>query len=560
MFRFVGTNLNHNDLKLPLCIALGISIYICVIQWIAIAGLLQASWIIVIIFIGLVASIFQLRTIKLPSLKAAQLYWQSLSFSERCGLLVVLLFISSTLLSPLQPPLESDEVAYHLPQAQQWALNGRLVVNDWLRYPWFPYNFDLLYSAALIVYDDVFAHMIHAIAGWLTALIIYKAGKKYLNHGVACLGVAIWIDLVRNQFGNAFVDMGLTLFVFAACLSFYIWLESKQKSLLVLAAFFIGTAIGIKYQALGFLPIFSFALIARERKLGNILIAIVCTLIPCAYWYVRNIIFTGDPFDPLGGKIFGFYDWNLEDYIYQFEDLKRVADWPEWVLWPALLAPIVKQIRSSNFVRASLIFCGISFLIWLKTSHYSRYLMPIYPLLALQAGSVWLWLFSKGNNLIQGLNIAGSYPSVIHRTKTIAWALILIILTSSVIIRSIKSWKFIAPTDEARNAILEENIRGYKVLSYLRQNPIGKTYQFGLYGSIYYAPPTPIWGDAFGPGRYRDFVDLNSEQLALKLKSFGINNIIVDTKFMPQIVSKPNFNSYFVEIYEYDAVKLYKVL
>lgn len=559
--RFTSKKEENSSLEHTLGAALGIGVYICLVQWLAIAGLLRFSWIIAIVFIGLVASIFQIRTTKIPSLKSLHIYWRSLSYSERGGLLVVMLFVISTLLGPLQLPLESDEVSYHLPHAQQWALTGRLGVNNWLRYPWFPYNFDLLYSAALIAYDDVFAHMLHAIAGWLTGLIIYSAGKKYLSHGAACLGVVIWIDLVRNQFGNAFVDMGLSLFIFSACVSLYVWLESNQKPWLFLATFFMGVAIGIKYQALGFLPIFAFAIIIRERKLKPILGAAFFMLIPCGYWYIRNIIFTGDPFNPLGGKIFGFSDWNLGDFKYQFEDLQRVSDWPKWILWPAAVALFTTtQMRCRNFVRASVIFCGISFIVWLMSSHYTRYLMPAYPLLALLAGCSWLWLLSKGINLIDSSSIAQRSPLVLYRIKSIACVLILIILTSSVIIKSVKFWKAIAPTEETREAKLQKYVKGYKALSFLRKNQIGPTYQFGLYEGIYYGPPTPIWGDVFGPGRYRDFVDLNSEQLALKLKLFGINTIIVDTNSMPQISSKSNFKKYFAEIYESDGVKVFKVL
>lgn len=115
-----------------------------------------------------------------------------------------------------------------------------------------------------------------------------------------------------------------------------------------------------------------------------------------------------------------------------------------------------------------------------------------------------------------------------------------------------------ASTESARNEILEKRVAGYKVMTYLRDHPVGKIYQFGLEDAIYYAP-SPIWGDYFGPGRYSDFASLEPEQLAHKLKERGFSDVLIHTERWPDIATRPGFDEYFSKIYEADAVKLYRI-
>ena len=66
------------------------------------------------------------------------------------------------LMAPLAPPAAFDELMYHLPYARQVAQSGSLGIHEWLRYPWFPYNYNLLYAGALLVGDDVLTHFLGA--------------------------------------------------------------------------------------------------------------------------------------------------------------------------------------------------------------------------------------------------------------------------------------------------------------------------------------------------------------------------------------------------------------
>jgi len=551
---------DNNLLEHTLASTLGIGAIICALQWLAIAGQLRAIWVSILMASAIINSLIQLRFLRFPSIKLILNTWSSLSIHKQFGFTLILLFLLPTLFAPLRPPLGGDECMYHLPHALQWALSGKLSVNEWLRYPWFPFNYELLYAAALIFHDDVMTHLLHALSGWLVALMIYQVGKRYINDIVALIATIIWLQISRGGYINAIVDMGVTLFIFSACITFYFWLENPNKRYwLGISAFYLGIAIGSKYQALSYLPIFAITLFIRQCKLSNFFIVLFWLLLPCIYWYVRNTIVTGDPFDPIGGRIFGFTDWNIDDYKLQFEDLKRHADWPSVVLWSAPLTILNQKLRNTLFTRAALIMSSYAFIVWFLTSHYSRYLMSAFPILALLAGSAWQWIICISLKELAPFRKAHIFLSQNTKWQSIAWFFLISAILVPMVLMSYKSWNFIAPTQSERDLIISKNTPGYKVLTYLKNNPMGKTYQIGVTDGIYYGS-YPIWGDVFGPGRFRDFQNLNSDELASKLKGLGFSSLIIDTKSMPQIESNSDINCYFTNVFQADEVILYRIL
>ncbi len=536
--------------------ALGIGLYICLVQWLAIAGQLRILPLVVALAIGLVLCMLEWRALPARTGPALAQRWNAANWAERGTVLLVALLVLPTLAAPLCPPLAWDEVMYHLPHAQQWALNGKLSVNEWLRYPWFPFNADLLFSAALLMYDDVLPHLLSALAAWLTAFLVYQAGKRYAGTSVALIAAIIFLSLVREEFGNAMIDTSATLFVFAGCLVFHLWQQQPQRrALLAIAALLLGVAAGIKYQVLQVLPLLAIALLVRTRSPRNWLIATAGLLLPCAYWYVRNYLLTGDPFNPIGGKLFGFSDWNLGDYEFQFADLKHHAAWPSWVIWPALLAPFIAKVRRTPGATAAMTLSALSLVAWLLTSRYPRYLMPFYPVLALLSAAVWHWLFVTACKLL-----ARGRESGLQNKAAIACVALALLVVLPISLKKVhKNWQQVASTAKARDAILQREITGYPVLAYLRDHPMGRSYQFGLEDSLYYAP-LRTGGDHFGPGRYRDFASLAPADLAMALRRAGYASLLIHGERWPGINTRPGFAQYFMLVRQEGPVSLYQII
>lgn len=533
----------------PVALALGMGVAICALQGMAIAGQLRAMPILGLLALGMVAGATEIprlwRARAMPDILGA---WRGLSFYERCATVCVLLFTLQTVLLPVRPPLEWDELMYHLPHAQQWALSGRLQVNEWLRYPWFPYDFDLLYAASLVFGNDILPHLFEAAAGWLTAWLIFQLGLQHINRIGACLAASIWLVLSKDDYARAYVDLGVTLFVFAACFAFLQWHGSRLRAWLAIGAFFLGLAAGTKYQGLAALPFFAAVLLWRDRRPASWALAMVAFALPCGYWYVRNAVMTGDPFNPIGGRLFGFTDWNLSDYQNQFNDLRRNAGLPSLWLWPALLAPLWPGLRARPAVRGAVLFSAYMVAVWALSSRYPRYLMPAYPVLVLLAAAFWVEAWGQ-------LHARTNAIALSVKTR---WVALLVVIGLSVGLAMVgaKQWTRLAGTDTQRQALLQSKVPGYDLWVYVKAHPQRKIYQFQLEDSLYYAPQ-PVWGEIFGPWRYDDYTKLAPAQLHRRFSDEGFSAVAIHSERNPAVTSQAGFDHYFAEIFASGPVKLY---
>ena len=560
-----------------LAVTTGIGIFICVFQALAIAGWFTPVAVGGAVVLGIVAALAQLPGwLRQARWREAPPAW---SWTEKVGLIVLVLLAMNTLASPLAPPAAWDELMYHLPYAREVARGGSLGIYEWLRYPWFPCNYNLLYAGALALGNDVFPHLLHALAAWMAALIVYRLGVLYLDRLAACAGAAIWLRLV--DFSNAYIDNGVALFVLAACVALWWWRESPPPGggrWLALAGFFLGVAAGAKYQALMVLPLLGVFVLWRERRPRVLAAALLCFLIPCVYWYARNAVMTGDPFNPIGGRVFGFTNWNLNDYRWQLADLSLHAGPPSPLLWAALAAPFTKHVKRSAALRAAAVFCGYSVLIWMLTSCLPRYLSIAWPLLALLAGAGWLAIFDGIDAMLRKAmprRIGGGALDRAGRWFSVA---LLVVAVGALFGLTLRKAGDIAVTPEQREAFLRERVPGYAVMDYLREHATGRVYQLGLESTIYYGP-SPVWGDWFGPWRYAnfinlppaelvlklspqsyaDFINLPAAELARKLSAQGFETLAVSLSAATRLEAQPDFQNHFTLLYAKDDAKAYRI-
>jgi len=126
------------------------------------------------------------------------------------------------------------------------------------------------------------------------------------------------------------------------------------------------------------------------------------------------------------------------------------------------------------------------------------------------------------------------------------------------VVHSARKTNLILATAESRDAMLREHVPGYEVMTWLRKNPSGPLYQVGLDNAIYFAPDR-VWGDAFGPWRYADFVSLPVADLSTKLRAQNFGAIVINTVVAPAIDTQPDFERYFSLLYEKAGVKAYRI-
>lgn len=468
------------------------------------------------------------------------------------------------LLAPLSPPNRWDEVMYHLPHAREWAHTGTLTVNEWLRYPWAPFNLNVIYAAAMMVYDDIMPRTLHAMLGLLCATLIWTENKHFRNRIIPGLGALIWISVSRPEYNGATIDLGLCLFLLTCFISACRWVEDPTRHhWLHAASFSAGMALGIKYQAIIFvLPYAIFVLLIKIKgRISNkqLIICFMAALAPCALWYTRNWIMTGNPINPLAPSIFGYYDWNQADMDFQLYDLRISKSWPPFILLPALFSPLVPRLRKSWFARAAYTVCVYAFIVWYFTSHHARYLMPAYPLLSwLSAATIVYLAHSLWRMAIATLNT--NIRPMPRRQAVLALAISyfaasLLVFQTFTLNKAEESFNLIATSPTERDEVLKRILPGYAVARAAKDLHGQEIYQFGMENYIYFFP-RGTRGDHFGPWRYRD-MSSDPQLLAKKMEEKGLQYLAAPPSTLEVISAGATMNSFFQEIINDNGFKLF---
>ena len=542
----------------------GVGIVICALQALGIVGLLTLPWLIALLTVGWTAAALQgfgsaAPMVHEPAPSAGcflRLHWT---------VWLLLLLGLGLVAFPLQGPYAWDELMYHLPHAREWAKSGKLQINDWLRYPYFPYNYHLLFAAALVLYDDVMPHLLHALAGWTTALLLYQLALRQTGRVAACMAAIAWLALARTASSTTRKStwrwrcscwpVGSGSF----CGGRHRRRARPAGSCWQRSCSALPWASNIRL--LSFVPFIAVAVLLRERRPKTLLWVLAAGLLPCVYWYLRNALLTGDPFHPLGGNFFGFSDWNRADLAQQLQTVRDVRDWPDWLLWPALIAPLLPSTWRHPGLRIAMGFGACAFVVWMVTSHYSRYLLPAYPILLLLAAHVVSCCAAGVMAWLRARSATIAAATTLERGRLqgfIASTLLLVALQTTT--RSLTlDWARIATTPAQRDAHLSAQLGPLKeTLDFLKGLPGARIYQIGLEGALYYAPQ-PIYGDHFGRWRYIDFVNLSSPKLAARLAASGFNTLALLTKVNQHLFERKDFLQCFDAIHEDAAAKVFKI-
>jgi hypothetical protein len=462
--------------------------------------------------------------------------------------LATVTFLSNALVRPLMLPLGWDEIAYHLPTAQAWAKSGKLLVTDWLRYPLFPFNMELLYAGTLVLANDITVHLVHALTGFLTVLLTFSIARIYMPVVFSALASVFLVYAIRQTLQTADIDLGLMLYIFSAFAALTFSYIVKQKNLTFLSAFFVGLALGTKYQAMFFLPALAIGFLMVERNWKILALAAVIAITTGLYWYVRNFLVSGDPIHPIGGSVFGYWLWNADDIRRQFLDLDGARRSPPWYLLPSI-GSLIFWKSSAPVVKGSMVVSVAAVLVWLIVSGYDRYLMPIYPLLAIFSSYFIYRLFAY----FHGYQIFAKYWSLMGEKIQLAVA---ILVLSAIILDWGKSTKndinkLVLPGSVDQVALLRETYPGFELLNSLGGQLFGTVYQLGFEDEIYYLG-TPVLGDHFGKARYQDVLKYvgNTAALADHLRSLDVDYLMVNVVRHPTLIQKATSDLRFFEYFE----------
>jgi hypothetical protein len=587
---FKKCNVTENSGRIFLYVSLGLGIIIVIIFYVSLFKGFNKICILSIIFLFLIAYISK-RDFFVFVTEAREAIGKGSFFLKKNWHVFVLVttVLSPLLFLPLYPPTGWDELTYHLPYAKDYVNNSGLNVNPFLRYPLYAHNIDLLYALALLFYDDILAHLFHASAAILTSLGIYHLGAVTSNKKTGVIAACIFISspLVAHLMKTAYIDLGLTLFIFLGFYCIALWSITKQEFWLYVSGFAIAIAVGSKYSGNFYVPIFAIWVFFQSRKISSVIRFLLPVFIFGSPWYIRNFIISGDPISPFGGEIFGYWLWNKGDLIGQSKDLLKAHGTPRnltsflmlpWNLLvhsdkfmegrisPGMVAAfpaILLFKRFNRFNKHLCIFVLVNTIIWFFTSQILRYLLPIFPMISLLSANVLIHSYEIFIQKPLGMFFQNFTWQRISCNITSAIAIFLIVLpllyADARIVKKL-SKDPLPVTEQMRNKYLLNNVPSFHLIEIANKSPALNIYQV-RFETAYYFAKGKIMGDWFGPARYSIILDVmgNSKELHNRLRSMNIQLFLVNIKSRLKLEFDDSLSDYFSLIAEDDNGKLYQL-
>lgn len=236
------------------------------------------------------------------------------------GLLFLLItLVSAIILLAFVPPISRDALTHHLYIPRFYLEHGGIYEIPDLIFSYYPMNLDLLYMAAMYLGSDILPKYIHMFFGLATGYLIYRFLKPRLPFHYALLGALCFlsIPIIVKLSITVYVDLGLVFFTTASLLLLFHWIEKEfQVRYLVFAGLCCGFAIGTKYNGLIvfflltlFVPFLYLRNQTSEQKktapaIKAALLFFLCALLAVSPWFIRNMLWTGNPVYPLYNGFF----------------------------------------------------------------------------------------------------------------------------------------------------------------------------------------------------------------------------------------------------------------
>jgi len=217
--------------------------------------------------------------------------------------------------------LAIDDLAYHATNVASWAGSRSLTPTSFNVQAFFPSTCEILSLWFLVsLGSDAYASLTGLLISWLLALTLYGLTRTAVDRPVApflscALAFSSW-QLSWASFNFSAVDLGGPTFLLMALLAIVAsprprendWALARRSLLL---GALLGLAVGSKVSlVLGAFVLVALHAIAVARTVS--VTAAAATLVPIAvaavatggYWYVRNLLVTGNPLYPAETGLF----------------------------------------------------------------------------------------------------------------------------------------------------------------------------------------------------------------------------------------------------------------
>lgn len=348
------------------------------------------------------------------------------------GMALLIITVFSLLVIALAPTITHDAMVYHLNVPRIYANEHRIVEVPYNLFSNTVLNIGMLYTAALLIDEFILANLIHFVFGAGTLVFLYAFARRNFGYTTAALAVLIFFfnPSVSNQMPIAYTDMAMVFYFLLSLYCLWKWREGNDKRWLFLLGICAGIFAGIKYTSIhGLIAMCSMIAVmgffSGERRVKKVIgsLAIfggVVTLLVSPY-LLKNYLMTGNPFYPLMYEIFGgrwLVPRQVERMLAYVSSHGMGHGWRNLLalpwnitihgnpgyasfdtiitpLWLIFLPPFVFIRHKSATLKWVALICVVYFCSWAVSTHITRYLMPMFPLLSLLCAHTIITLRKK---------------------------------------------------------------------------------------------------------------------------------------------------------------------
>ncbi len=283
-------------------------------------------------------------------LNGSKWFWRFQSGPGKISLALAVFVILTellTLLTALGPPWAWDSLVYHLTGPALYLRQHRITGGVDGMHFYFPALVEMLFLAGMLVKGPIVANLIHWEFGVLATGTVFCLARRFFGIKVSWLAVAVYLSVpsVAVLSTWAYVDLALIAYLSLAFLCLAEGFRSNERNWFLIAAALLGFAAGVKYTSVGGLLSFGVVLATtlRARRgqrgtksvMGIPLFATCCLLAAAlaAPWYLKNLVFTGNPFYPF---LFAGQFWDS----FRSEWVSRAGSGLIREPWRLLVAPV----------------------------------------------------------------------------------------------------------------------------------------------------------------------------------------------------------------------------
>ena len=316
-----------------------------------------------------------------------------------------------------------DSLAYHLSVPKMYLRHGGFYYIPFTSHSNFPFLVEMLYLPGLAMNSLAAAKLVHFWMGILMVASVAMLVRKHFNAKAAPLAaIAIaGMPIVLWEATTAYIDLATALYTVVCAYLILRYFDTDNRAYLVGCGISAGFAASTKMTGLALIPILMIWLIADKLFSGRMrvewrgaLLLGGAGLLVCSPWYLKSLIYTGNPVYPFFYSVFGGRNWTadlartyaglqakfgmghgLVAFLRLPYDLmmhsEAFYDRPGLFVGPLFIISIpllfLGKYRDRKLVGLIGFFAGL-LIAWFGLSLQSRYLIPAFAVLAVISSAV----------------------------------------------------------------------------------------------------------------------------------------------------------------------------